>query len=557
MNWQRELVAYQIYPRSFNDSNGDGIGDLKGVIEKLDYLKDLGIDLIWMSPIYKSPNDDNGYDISDYKDILEEFGTMEDFDNLLREVHKKGMRLIMDLVINHTSDEHPWFIESKSSKDSPKRDWYIWKNGKQTIDGEDNVEPNNWASIFGGSAWEYDSNSDEYYLHLFSKKMPDLNWENEDLRNALYEMVNWWLDKGIDGFRVDAISHIKKCDYDDMPNPDNLKYVQSFDKHMKQPGIENLLGDLKENTFDKHDVFTIAEASGVSIEDLEEWAGNENGKFSMIFQFEHMHLWNMDDSEKSQLIDVKKILSRWQDVIYKDGWIALFLENHDLTRSVSKLGNEKKYLKQSAKALALMYFMQMGTPFIYQGQEIGMTNADYTSIDDFDDVATIYNYKERIEHGMSEEESLDIVKATTRDNARTPMQWNNEYNGGFTTGTPWMKVNKNYKKINVEDELKDEDSILNFYKDMIKIRKENTTLIYGKYNLILEEHKEIYAYTRTSNNEKYIIITNISGENAKFDYNEEKLKYKQLLLSNYKIDEHDDITEFILSPYEARLYKLY
>lgn len=557
MNWQRELVAYQIYPRSFNDSNGDGIGDLQGIIEKLDYLKDLGIDLIWISPIYKSPNDDNGYDISDYKDILEEFGTMEDFDNLLREVHKRGMRLIMDLVINHTSDEHPWFIEARSSKDSPKREWYIWRKGRKSVDGEDNIEPNNWASIFGGSAWEYDSDSDEYYLHLFSKKMPDLNWENESLRNALYDMVNWWLDKGIDGFRVDAISHIKKCDYDDMPNPHKLKYVPSFDKQMKQPGIEVLLQDLKEHTFDKYDVFTIAEASGVKIEDLEEWAGNENGKFSMIFQFEHMHLWNTDNTEESVLIDFKKTLTRWQDAIYKDGWIALFLENHDLTRCVSKLGNEKEYWKESAKALALMYFMQMGTPFIYQGQEIGMTNADYNSINDFDDVSTIYNYKEKIENGMSEEDALKIIKATTRDNSRTPIQWNSTENGGFTTGTPWIKVNKNYKEINVENQLKDDDSILNFYKEIIKIRKENKTLIYGKYDLILEDDDKIYAYTRTSNNEKYIIITNISEENVKFDYNEEKLKYKGLIISNYEVDEHEDMTDFILRPYEARLYKLY
>lgn len=556
MNWQREVVAYQIYPRSFKDSNGDGIGDLQGIIEKLDYLKDLGIDLIWISPIYKSPNDDNGYDISDYKDILEEFGTMDDFDNLLEEVHKRGMRLIMDLVINHTSDEHPWFIEAKSSKDSPKREWYIWRKGKQPIDENGNLEPNNWASIFGGSAWEYDSNSDEYYLHLFSKKMPDLNWENENLRNALYEMINWWLDKGIDGFRVDAISHIKKCDYDDMPNPDNLKYVPSFDKQMKQPGIETLLQDLKENTFDKYDAFTIAEASGVSVEDLEEWAGNEKGKFSMIFQFEHMHLWNMDTA-KSPLIYIKKTLSRWQDAVCKDGWIALFLENHDLTRSVSKLGNDKEYWKESAKALALMYFMQMGTPFIYQGQEIGMTNADYSSIDDFDDVSTIYNYKERIENGMSKEESLEIVKATSRDNSRTPMQWNNSDNGGFTTGMPWIKVNSNFRKINVEEELRDEDSILNFYKSMIRIRKENKALVYGKYELMLEDDEKIYAYTRTLNNEKFIIITNISEENVKFSYDEEELKYDGLILSNYKVDEHEDITEFILKPYEARLYRLY
>ncbi|GEA30442.1 MULTISPECIES: glycoside hydrolase family 13 protein [Clostridium] len=557
MNWQKELVAYQIYPRSFKDSNGDGIGDLQGIIEKLDYLKDLGIDLIWISPIYKSPNDDNGYDISDYREILKEFGTMEDFDNLLKEVHKRGMRLIMDLVINHTSDEHPWFIEARSSKDNTKRDWYIWGKGKKSTYNEENLEPNNWASIFGGSAWEYDSDGDEYYLHLFSKKMPDLNWENEDLRNALYEMINWWLDKGIDGFRVDAISHIKKCDYSDMPNPDNLKYVPSFDKHMKQPGIEVLLQDLKEHTFDKYDIFTIAEASGVTVNDLEEWSGNEKGKFSMIFQFEHMHLWNMDNAEKSLLVDFKKTLSRWQDAVYKDGWIALFLENHDLTRCVSKLGNDKGYWKESAKALALMYFMQMGTPFIYQGQEIGMTNADYDNIDDFDDISTVHSYEERVENGVSEEEALAIVKATTRDNSRTPMQWNSTYNGGFTTGTSWIKVNKNYKEINVEDQLKDTDSILNFYKKMIKIRKENKALVYGRYDIILEENDKIYAYTRTSNNQKYIIITNISEENVKFYYEEEKLKYEELLLSNYEVDKHEDMTKFILRPYEARLYRLY
>nr|WP_312292107.1 alpha-glucosidase [Clostridium chromiireducens] len=556
MNWQRELIAYQIYPRSFNDSNGDGIGDINGVIEKLDYLKDLGIDLIWISPIYKSPNDDNGYDISDYKDILKEFGTMDDFDNLLREVHKRGMRLIMDLVINHTSDEHPWFIEAKSSKDSEKRDWYIWRKGKKATDKELSLEPNNWASIFGGSAWEYDSKSDEYYLHLFSKKMPDLNWENENLRDALYEMINWWLDKGIDGFRVDAISHIKKFDYDDMPNPENLKYVQSFDKHMKQPGIDVLLQDLKENTFYKYDTFTIAEASGVGIEDLEEWAGNEKGKFSMIFQFEHMQLWKTENDEKANLVNFKRILSGWQDAIYKDGWIALFLENHDLTRSVSKLGDDKKYWKESAKALALMYFMQMGTPFIYQGQEIGMTNADYESIEDFDDVATLHNYKEKVACGMSEEEALRVIKATTRDNSRTPMQWNNEENGGFTSGAPWMKVNRNHKEINVEDELKDEDSILNFYKRMIQIRKGNNTLIYGQYNIILEEHDKIYAYTRSLDNEKYIIITNISKENVEYNYSEENLKHKSLILSNYRVEEHADMTKFVLRPYEARLYKL-
>lgn len=556
MNWQREVVAYQIYPRSFYDSNGDGIGDLNGIIKKLDYLKDLGIDLIWISPIYKSPNDDNGYDISNYKEILDEFGTMDDFDNLLNEAHNRGLKIIMDLVINHTSDEHPWFIEAKSSKNNPKRKWYIWRKGnKNNGHGNERLEPNNWASIFGGSAWEYDSNSDEYYLHLFSKKMPDLNWENKELRNAIYEMINWWLDKGIDGFRVDAISHIKKADYEDMPNPEKCKYVQAFDKHMKQPGIGKLLEELKENAFDKYNIFTIAEASGVGIEDLEEWAGYYKGKFSMIFQFEHIHLWNMDNSQRTSLVEFKETLTRWQKAVLKDGWIALFLENHDLTRSVSKFGCDGKYWKESAKALALMYFMQMGTPFIYQGQEIGMTNADYEIIEDFDDISTINSYKERLKNGMSEKEALAIVSSTTRDNSRTPMQWNKSKNGGFTTGIPWVKLNNNYRKINVEDQLKDKDSILNFYKDMIKIKKENKALIYGKYDILLENHDKLYVYTRTLNKEKYIIITNISEEYIEFNY-EEGLKYKNLLLSNYKVNEHDNITKLILSPYEARLYKI-
>lgn len=556
MNWQREVVAYQIYPRSFYDSNGDGIGDLNGIIKKLDYLKDLGIDLIWISPIYKSPNDDNGYDISNYKEILDEFGTMDDFDNLLNEAHNRGLKIIMDLVINHTSDEHPWFIEAKSSKNNPKRKWYIWRKGnKNNGHGNERLEPNNWASIFGGSAWEYDSNSDEYYLHLFSKKMPDLNWENKELRNAIYEMINWWLDKGIDGFRVDAISHIKKADYEDMPNPEKCKYVQAFDKHMKQPGIGKLLEELKENAFDKYNIFTIAEASGVGIEDLEEWAGYYKGKFSMIFQFEHIHLWNMENSQRTSLVEFKETLTRWQKAVLKDGWIALFLENHDLTRSVSKFGCDDKYWKESAKALALMYFMQMGTPFIYQGQEIGMTNADYEIIEDFDDISTINSYKERLKNGMSEKEALAIVSSTTRDNSRTPMQWNKSKNGGFTTGIPWVKLNNNYRKINVEDQLKDKDSILNFYKDMIKIKKENKALIYGKYDILLENHDKLYVYTRTLNKEKHIIITNISEEYIEFNY-EEGLKYKNLLLSNYKVNEHDNITKLILSPYEARLYKI-
>ena len=334
--WWKEAVAYQIYPRSFMDSNNDGIGDLRGIISKLDYLKELGIDVIWICPMYKSPNDDNGYDISDYQDIMSDFGTMDDFNELLSEIHKRNMKIIIDLVINHTSDEHPWFIESRSSKENPKRDWYIWRKGK------DNKEPNNWESIFKGSAWEYDENSKEYYLHLFSKKQPDLNWKNEDMRNEIYKMINWWLDKGIDGFRVDAISHINKEDgLADMDNPDNLKYVPSFDKHMNVNGIHEYLKELKENTFSKYDIMTVGEANGVKAEQAIDWVGENDGKFNMLFQFEHIDLWN---SSEFNLPNLKKVWNRWQVNLEDDGWNALFIENHDITRVVSAWGDDTRFL---------------------------------------------------------------------------------------------------------------------------------------------------------------------------------------------------------------------
>ncbi len=417
--WWKEAVGYQIYPRSFKDSNGDGIGDLQGIISKLDYLKDLGIDVIWICPMYESPNDDNGYDISNYKEILSDFGDMNDFDQLLSEVHKRGMKLIIDLVVNHTSDEHEWFIESKSSKDNPKRDWYIWKSG----DGE--KEPNNWESIFKGSAWEYDETTDEYFLHLFSKKQPDLNWENKEVRNAVYEMINWWLDKGIDGFRVDAISHIKKDQsFENLPNPENKAYVESFDKHMNFNGIHVFLNELKNETFAKYDIMTVGEANGVKADvDADLWVGEENGSFNMVFQFEHLDLWETKGESKSKVIDLKEALSKWQDNLHGIGWNALFIENHDISRVVSTLGNDSEYRIECAKALALMYFMQQGTPFIYQGQEIGMTNVKFNSIDDYDDIKCINVYNEKIASGISKEEALEEVWKTSRDNARTPMQW--------------------------------------------------------------------------------------------------------------------------------------
>ena len=548
--WWKEAVGYQIYPRSFKDSNGDGIGDLKGITSKLDYLKDLGINVIWICPMYKSPNDDNGYDISDYQDIMDDFGTMKDFDELLEEVHKRDMKLIIDLVVNHTSDEHPWFIESKSSKNNPKRDWYIWREGKNGI------EPNNWESIFKGSAWEYDKNTEEYFLHLFSKRQPDLNWECKDVREAIYNMINWWLDKGIDGFRVDAISHIKKEEgLTDMNNPEGLKYVESFDKHMNVEGIHKYLEELKERTFDNYDIMTVGEANGVDAEEADLWVGEENGKFNMIFQFEHLHLWGAESENTFNVKNYKKVLTKWQKALDGKGWNALYIENHDIPRVISTWGNDKEYLRECATAFGLMYFMQQGTPFIYQGQEIGMTNVKFDSIYDYNDVKGINIYKEKLAEGLTKEEALKYVWAVSRDNSRTPMQWDDSINSGFTEGKPWINVNENYKNINVQAQLKDEKSILNFYKKMITIRKEYKTLIYGSYDLILDEDEKIYAYTRTMGNEKFIVIVNLSHDEAKYNY-EEELNYEGLLLSNYNVDKHNTIKEFILRPYEARLYKL-
>ena len=548
--WWKEAVGYQIYPRSFKDSNGDGIGDLKGITSKLDYLKDLGIDVIWICPMYKSPNDDNGYDISDYQDIMDDFGTMNDFDELLEEVHKRDMKLIIDLVVNHTSDEHKWFIESKSSKDNPKRDWYIWREGKE------GNEPNNWESIFKGSAWEFDENTKEYFLHLFTKRQPDLNWENKELREAIYSMINWWLDKGIDGFRVDAISHIKKEEgLMDMDNPEGLKYVESFQKHMNVEGIHKYLGELKERTFDNYDIMTVGEANGVEAEEADLWVGEENGKFNMIFQFEHLHLWGAESENNFNVKNYKKVLTKWQKALDGNGWNALYIENHDIPRVISTWGNDEEYLRECATAFGLMYFMQQGTPFIYQGQEIGMTNVKFDSIYDYNDVKGINIYKEKIAQGLSKEDALKCVWAVSRDNSRTPMQWDDSDNSGFTEGKPWINVNENYKNINVKVQLENKNSILNFYKEMIRIRKENKTLVYGSYDLILEDDEKIYAYTRTMENEKFIIIVNLSHDKVRYSYNEE-LKYDNLLLSNYIVNYHENINEFILKPYEARLYMI-
>lgn len=551
-NWWKEAIAYQVYPRSFMDSNGDGIGDLQGIISKLDYLKDLGIDVIWICPMYKSPNDDNGYDISDYQDIMDEFGTMEDFTQLLTEVHARGMKLIIDLVINHTSDEHQWFIESKSSKDNPKRDWYVWRDGK------DGKEPNNWESIFNGSAWKLDEESGQYYLHIFSTKQPDLNWENKEVRTALYDMINWWLDQGIDGFRVDAISHIKKDQtFSDMQNDTDQPYIHAWEKYMNVDGIQPFLEELKQETFSKYDIMTVGEANGVSVDEIDQWVGEVNGKFNMVFQFEHLGLWDAEGKKTLDIKGLKDVLTRWQKGLENNGWNALFIENHDKARIVSTWGNDKEYWYESATSIAAMYFFMQGTPFIYQGQEIGMTNVKFASIEEYNDVAIKGMYASKMSEGKTHEEIMDIIWSSSRDNSRTPMQWSAEQNAGFSSGTPWIGINPNYVEINVENQLKDEQSIYHFYKTMIQLKKSHDVFTYGTYDLLLPDHEYVYAYSRTLGEEQVIVISNLGANAATIDKMAERVfKFDNLLLANKDVQPHEAMHSFEMVPFETRIYKM-
>ena len=540
-NWWKEAVAYQVYPRSFNDTNNDGIGDLPGVIEKLDYLKDLGIDVIWLSPMYKSPNDDNGYDISDYQDIMDEFGTMEDFDRLLKGVHDRGMKLILDLVVNHTSDEHPWFIESKSSKENPKRDWYIWADPK-----DDGSEPNNWESIFNGSTWQFDETTNQYYFHLFSKKQPDLNWDNPEVRESVFNMMNWWFEKGIDGFRVDAITHIKKTfEAGDLPVPEGKKYAPAFDIDMNQPGIHNWLQEMKDESLSQYDIMTVGEANGVNPDNAEEWVGEDKGKFNMIFQFEHLGLWSTGDSQ-FDVKSYKEVLNRWQKRLEGIGWNALFIENHDQPRRVSTWGNDKDYWFESATSHAVVYFLQQGTPFIYQGQEIGMTNYPFESIETFNDVAVRNEYKIVKEQGGDVDQLLDKYRMENRDNSRTPMQWNDSTNGGFTEGKPWFPVNPNYRDINVAHQLEDEHSVLNFYKKLIQLKKSHEIYTYGQFDLIDAENENVFAYTRQLEGKTVVVAGNLTDKQSSltlpFDIDENAIK-----LHNY----NSQLDSKSLKPFEA------
>jgi oligo-1,6-glucosidase len=553
--WWKESVVYQIYPRSFMDSNGDGIGDIKGITSKLDYLKELGIDVIWLSPVYKSPNDDNGYDISDYQNIMDEFGTMEDMDELLEEMHARDMKLMMDLVVNHSSDEHAWFMESRKSKDNPYRDYYIWRPGKN---GD---EPNNWTSIFSGSAWQYDEETDEYYLHLFSKKQPDLNWENLKLRKEIYDMMTWWLDKGIDGFRMDVINLISKAE--GLPSaPGGKKYDWGGEFFMNGPRVHEYLQEMNREVLSKYDMITVGECPGASTEDAAKYANEEDTELNMIFTFEHMDLdsgpggkW---DVKPWKLTDLKKVMTKWQKDLEGKGWNSLYLNNHDQPRMVSRLGNDKEYRVESAKMLATFLHMMQGTPYIYQGEELGMTNVQFESIEDYNDIEIQNMYREKVIEGSEDHDKvMEAIYVKGRDNARTPIQWDDSENAGFTSGTPWLKVNPNYKEINAKRALEDESSIFYYYQQLIKLRKEHEIIVYGTYDLILEEDEKIYAYTRTLGDEKLLVMCNFSAEDTNFNLPEHiKFESTQLLITNYDVQTNADISSVTLKPYESRVYLL-
>ncbi|MBU3182991.1 glycoside hydrolase family 13 protein [Clostridium psychrophilum] len=555
--WWKESIVYQIYPRSFKDSNGDGIGDLQGIVEKLDYLKELGIDVLWLCPIYKSPNDDNGYDISDYQDIMTEFGTKEDFDLLLQKSHEKGIKIMMDLVVNHTSDEHLWFKESRKSKDNKYRDYYIWKNG---VDGQ---PPNNWESSFSGSAWEYDKTTDMYFLHLFSKKQPDLNWENRAVRNEVYKIMKWWLNKGIDGFRMDVINYISKDQK--FPNGDVKEghlYGDFAPYSVNGPRVNEFLKEMNKEVLSKYNIITVGETPNANTKQAMNYVGENRNELNMVFQFEHMDLGNGEDGKWSngrfELIQLKKIMTKWQKGLEDGGWNSLYWNNHDQPRVVSRFGNDKKYWKESAKMLATCLHMMQGTPYIYQGEEIGMTNVAFDSLDDYRDIETLNAYKELVNiKGKAADEMMAAIYARGRDNARTPVQWNDSENAGFTTGTPWINVNPNYKQINVKSQLNDPDSIFNYYKELINIRKNNPIVVYGTYDLILENNKELYAYTRTLGEEKLLIVCNFTDSISNFDLPEDiKYNSQKLLIGNHKIYGEVNIKSFELKPYEARVYLL-
>ena len=552
--WWKEAVVYQIYPRSFMDSNGDGIGDLNGITEKLDYLKELGIDVIWLSPVYQSPNDDNGYDISDYQAIMTEFGTMEDYDRMLVRAHELGIKIMMDLVVNHTSDEHAWFVESRKSVDNPYRDFYIWRKGK-----EDGKEPNNWGSCFSGSAWKYDEQTDMYFLHLFSKKQPDLNWDNPKVREHVFDMMNWWCEKGIDGFRMDVISLISKPE--GLPDgiPGENGYADSGCAN--GPHVHEYLQEMNRKVLSKYDLITVGEAAGVTLEEAKKYANADGSELNMVFQFEHVSgsehektHYGKWDGHKMPLPEWKANLSKWQTGLSHEAWNSLYLSNHDQPRSVSRYGNDsEEYRERSAKLLATCLHMMQGTPYVYQGEELGMCNAYFDKLEDYRDIESINAYHELTEQcGVSHEEMMGYLKRISRDNARTPMQWDDSKNAGFTTGTPWLKVNSNYPEVNAKAQVNDPDSVFSYYKKLIRLRHENEIIVYGDYELLEAESEETFIYKRTYENEHLMVLCNFADHEVSVTdaVMEQIPDGAEKLITNYA----DDMGQ-TLRPYEAKVYR--
>nr|WP_296440976.1 alpha-glucosidase [uncultured Acetatifactor sp.] len=531
--WWKSAVIYQIYPRSFADSNHDGIGDLQGIILKLDYLEKLGIDAIWLSPVCKSPQDDNGYDISDYQDIDPMFGTLTDMEELIAEAGKRHIRIIMDLVLNHSSDEHYWFREARKSRENPYHDYYVWR------DGAEGQLPNDMRAAFGGPAWEWVPEVGQYYFHQFSVKQPDLNWENPKLRREIYDMINWWMEKGVGGFRLDVIDQIAK-------EPDRKITCNG-------PRLHEFLRELSRETFQKGDLVTVGEAWGATTELAKLYSNPDNSELSMVFQFEHICLDQIPGKEKWDLAPLpfrklKEVFGRWQRELYGKGWNSLFWNNHDLPRIVSRWGNDNEYRVESAKMLAILLHGMQGTPYIYQGEELGMTNIR-CQLEDYRDIETLNLYRERLEKGYEKAEIMDSIYAKSRDNARTPMQWNDGENAGFTDGEPWIRVNPNYQKINAAAQMAEEDSIWKCYQKLIRLRKEYPVFAEGEFQMLLEEDENIFAYTRTDACSQLLVICNFYGSTVEVDL-EELESAGELLIGNYK----DRKQRRVLGPYEGRMY---
>ncbi len=546
--WWKESVVYQIYPRSFCDSNGDGIGDLNGITGKLEYLKELGIDVIWLSPVYQSPNDDNGYDISDYRRIMAEFGTMEDYDRMLKRAHELGIKIMMDLVVNHTSDEHAWFVESRKSKDNPYRDYYIWRDAKG------GKEPNNWGACFGGSAWKYDEKTDQYFLHLFSEKQPDLNWDNKEVRKKVFDMMTWWCEKGIDGFRMDVISLISK-----RPGlPDGPVGRSGYGDHgcANGPHVHDYLKEMNREVLSKYDLITVGECSGVTVEEAKKYASAEGTELNMVFQFEHMDLdggenfkWN---HEKIRLTELKAVMSKWQTELAGKAWNSLYWCNHDQPRMLSRIGNDtKEYRERSAKLLGTCLHMMQGTPYIYQGEELGMTNYPFQSLDEFRDIESINAYHELTEKKIvSPEDMFDYISYKGRDNARTPMQWDDSRQAGFTSGTPWIAVNPDYKEINAKEQMEREDSVFHYYQKLIRLRKEHEIIVYGDYKLLIPDSEELYVYMRSYEGQRLLVICNFAEKEMAYEVPEELMGEEgDVLISNYGRTELGHSA--VLEPYEC------